>query len=389
MLKTIYLCAMLLPFAVEGQLIKTVPLSSLKYKIIGKDSLERAMFASSLDNQSFLLTCFSYANDRSGDITLIKIKKDLSVAWEKSIGISGFDFAFVTSTISDGNFLLTGFTSGKGSGGLDAYVLKINQQGDTLWTSTLGGSGDDRAYRAIETKDKHYVVIGQTTSWGKGSIDGLLYKLDASGKLLWQKTLGSELLDRTFSVTELSNGDFIVAGNTNANYPENSDILIFRASSTGEAIWEKKIVSPRGDVSHAMIQKDKNSLLSIGYTAEFSFPLSDPLVVHFDHAGEVLGKYTLKTGTDLRLMDGYISSSGKLMAAGFVRDDASAKWDPLVAELNFSNSEFTLTRILAGEENDEVYHLVPMDNKKILLVGHSHSSSNKKGDIMLIEFKRR
>jgi hypothetical protein len=370
--------------AAQAQEITRIKLADVHHTIIGNDSLEQAFSAIPLDNQSFLVAGLSYEKEIQGDLVLTKVRNDLSVVWEKKIGLPQLDYVFSGINVSDGNILWSGFR--RHAGNLDAWLLKVKPNGDTLWSKTVGGPGDDRAIRAIETRDKNYVVAGQTASWGAGTIDGLLLKVDPQGTLLWKKTFGTESLERTYALIELDNGDLIVSGINNANYPENSDILLLRITKDGELIWKKTIGSDKGDIAHGMLVKDESSFLTVGYTAEYSYPLCDPLVVHFDHNGKVLGKYTIRTGSEIKLVDGYMLSSETLVSAGFVRDSANDKWDPIVAELDFRTSRFKLTRILAGDEDDEIFHLIPMDNKTSLLVGYSFSSSNRKGDMLLVKF---
>ncbi|GAJ22610.1 unnamed protein product, partial [marine sediment metagenome] len=50
-----------------------------------------------------------------------------------------------------GGYVLAGWTRSFGSGGKDVYLLKIDVNGDIVWTRTYGGVNDDSV---IPTKIK-------------------------------------------------------------------------------------------------------------------------------------------------------------------------------------------------------------------------------------------
>src|SRR3972149_5057036 len=82
----------------------------------------------------------------------------------------------------------------------------------TTWAKTYGGAGSDIAYSVTPTSDGGYVVAGRTSSFGAGSSDAWVFKLDATGAIIWQKTYGGPAYDRAWSVQATPGGGFVVAG---------------------------------------------------------------------------------------------------------------------------------------------------------------------------------
>ncbi len=74
--------------------------------------------------------------------------------------------------------------------GCDIWVLKLNTDGSVAWQKTYGGSGDDEAYSIQQTSDGGYIVAGDTDSFGAGTADVWVLKLDSDGTVAWQKTYG-------------------------------------------------------------------------------------------------------------------------------------------------------------------------------------------------------
>ena len=78
---------------------------------------------------------------------------------------------------SDGGYIVAGCTSPAGGGNEDAYVVRLDPQGNRRWEKILGGSGNDCANAVRETADGGYIVAGWSESFGAGDRDVYLVKL--------------------------------------------------------------------------------------------------------------------------------------------------------------------------------------------------------------------
>lgn len=77
----------------------------------------------------------------------------------------------------------------------DIELVKKDLNGKVLWKRMIGGTSYDKAGQVIKTKDGGYLVVGSTSSFGKGNYDVLVAKVNSNGELLWQKTYGEFLND--------------------------------------------------------------------------------------------------------------------------------------------------------------------------------------------------
>jgi hypothetical protein len=77
----------------------------------------------------------------------------------------------------------------------DIELVKKDIKGKILWKRIIGGTSYDKASQVIRTKDGSYIVIGSTSSFGKGNYDVLIVKVSFQGEILWQKTYGEFLND--------------------------------------------------------------------------------------------------------------------------------------------------------------------------------------------------
>ena len=112
---------------------------------------------------------------------------------------------------TDGGYIIGGYTNSYGAGGCDLYLVKANSQGDTLWTRTYGTRYDDESHSVLQTTDSGYIMAGSTDS-GLFSENAYLIKTDAQGDTLWTRTYGGENYARFYSVQQTADGGFIMIG---------------------------------------------------------------------------------------------------------------------------------------------------------------------------------
>jgi len=114
----------------------------------------------------------------------------------------------------------------------DFWVFKLDQSGNILWQNLYGGGGWDQAYALCETHDGGYAVAGYTESYGRGSSEGWILKLEAAGNISWQKTYGEKnAASMLFNISQKNNGDFLAAGYI---VHAESDMLALNISEDGE-----------------------------------------------------------------------------------------------------------------------------------------------------------
>jgi hypothetical protein len=119
-------------------------------------------------------------------------------------------------------------------GGSDAWILKLDGNGNVQWTKAFGGTGYNYAYSVQQISDGGYIVAGMTGSFGAGGSDAWVFKLDGNGNMQGQKTYGGTVNDYIYSIQQTSDGGYIVAGETGSFGAGGSDAWILKLDATGE-----------------------------------------------------------------------------------------------------------------------------------------------------------
>jgi hypothetical protein len=163
------------------------------------------------------------------DAWVVKLSSTGSLQWQKALGGTGYDYAQSIQPTPDGGYIMAGVnnsTNGDVTGNHnsgDAWVVKLNNTGSIQWQKSLGGTGVDEANNIQPTPDGGYIMAGRTYSndgdvSGKhGGYDVWIVKLSSMGSLQWQKCLGGTVDDQAKTMQSTPDGGYIMAGTTNSN----------------------------------------------------------------------------------------------------------------------------------------------------------------------------
>lgn len=176
------------------------------------------------------------SNHGSGDCWIIKINNVGTIQWQKTLGGTGYDFGTFIQQISNGDFIMSGCSKSNDGdvngnhGNFDYWIVKLDSVGTIQWQKSLGGSGDDQAYLIQKTTDQGYIVSGYSNSVNgdisdnHGYYDYWVVKTDSAGTIQWQKSLGGTGDDgayATYAAHQISENSYILGGYSNSN---NGDI---------------------------------------------------------------------------------------------------------------------------------------------------------------------
>jgi len=172
------------------------------------------------------------------DAWVLKLDPNGNVAWQKTYGGPGDDVLSSVEPTGDGGYVLAGGTY-LTAGFANAWVLKLDASGNVIWQKTYGGPYNDGANSAHPTPDGGYIVGGSTWSFGAGRADAWVLKLDGDGNVVWQKTYGGAGDETALSVKPTAGGGYIVAGNTNSFGSGSTDAWVLKLDASGNVIWQR------------------------------------------------------------------------------------------------------------------------------------------------------
>ena len=169
------------------------------------------------------------------DVWVLKLDSSGNITWQKTYGGAGHDYESSIQQTSDGGYIVTGDTNSFGAGGYDAWVLKLDSGGSVIWQKTYGGTSDEWIESVQQTPDGGYIISGGTSSFGAGGYDAWSMKLDSGGSVIWQKTYGGPGAEYGGSqIEQTSDGGYIVAGYTTSYGAGSGDFWILKLDGNGD-----------------------------------------------------------------------------------------------------------------------------------------------------------
>ena len=173
------------------------------------------------------------SGDFNGDAWLLKIDSEGNEIWEKTYGGNGIDLSRHVLSTSNG-YIMIGNTTSYGNGNNDIFVIKVDEEGSQEWSSTFGGIGTDIGRKIIKYSNEGFVLIGYTDSYGEGNgFNNWLIKIDELGNIIWDKTFGGDGNDRSLSGIKTSDNGFILSGFTDSNSSELPNVYIIKTDDSG------------------------------------------------------------------------------------------------------------------------------------------------------------
>ena len=238
----------------------------------------------------------SYGSPGIGDLWALKLKADGTIAWQKTYGgnYQDFDDAYIRQT-TDGGYVLVGTTDFSGTS-YDFWVLKLDVNGSIIWQKTYGGSSTDSASLVLESFDQGtpdgYVVAGHTYSFGAGSWDIWVIRLDSSGNIVWEKAYGGSSADYIYDIRQTADGGYVATAGTYSLGVGNGDLLVLKLDSNGNIVWQNTFGGPEIDSGASVRETTDGGYVVTGRTAYFdgdSSDHSDLWVLKLDPNGEIPG----------------------------------------------------------------------------------------------------
>jgi hypothetical protein len=169
---------------------------------------------------------------------LIKTDANGGTSWTKRFDAGNAEEAKSVQQTSGGGYIVAGFTGVPWTEHSDVYLVLTDESGDSVWTRTYDAMGYEEGWSVQETLDGGYVIAGCTGIYPTGAFDAYLMKTDANGDTLWTRTYDAGRGEYGRSVQQTTDGGYIVAGYSCDAYPESTPYLV-KTDAGGSVVWAR------------------------------------------------------------------------------------------------------------------------------------------------------
>jgi uncharacterized delta-60 repeat protein len=223
--------------------------------------------------------------------------------YQVAIGGTGTEAAYSVIQTADGGFLVAGVTTSYGAGAADLYAVKLNndfsldEDFGTGGSIVVGGSSAEDLWSVVPVSDGGYILGGWTQSYGQGGYDLYAVKLTAAGALditfgsNGTRVVGQAHNDRSYCLRVISDGDYILAGYHTVPATTFLEGYIVKLTSTGTlnngfgTNGCLKIGGSGNEVFRSVRETADGSYIAVGYTTTYDVGGYDMYVVKLTAAG--------------------------------------------------------------------------------------------------------
>ena len=320
----------------------------------------------------------------SNDAWILKLDEDGNVTWQKTYGGTAYDYATSSQQTTDGGYIVAGGTESFGSGSNDIWLLKLDGSGNVTWQKTYGGTALDVLYLVQQTTDGGYIAAGYTASFGSGSNDIWLLKLDGSGNVTWQKTYGGTASDYATSVQQTTDGGYIVAGGTRSFGAGDNDAWLLKLDGSGNVTWEKTYGGTGYDAATSVQQTTDGGYIVAGGTESFAAGVEYAWLLKLDGSGNVTWEKTYSGTVYSHASAVQQTTDGGYIVAGYTNSIDAASNDAWLLKLDGSGN-VTWEKTYGGTEYEYVQSVQQTTDGGYIVAGETESFGAGMRDAWLLK----
>jgi hypothetical protein len=255
---------------------------------------------------------YSLTSNGGRDMFILKLDEEGNFIWAKSIGGPWEDRSLSIVVDSFGNVYATGhfertvdFDPGEGEfnitvfGGNDAFILKLDEDGNFLWAKRFGGEESDNGQDVVIDSSGNIYITGFFWSTAdfdpsedvynmtsSGGFDVFVVKLTMDGDLLWAKRMGGNFSDHGMAIAVDPSGNVYTTGDFSSTADFNpglesfqltslgyEDVFISKLNAEGEFLWVKTIGGTRHDIARSIAISEQGIYVAGTFenTVDFNF----------------------------------------------------------------------------------------------------------------------
>lgn len=340
----------------------------------------------------------------------LQTRGQITLNWQKTFGGGHFDIGYKVLATLDGGCIIVGMALSSESGdvdathgGGDAWVVKLDAQQNIQWQRALGGTGLDELHAILPIDSGGYILTGLSYSNDEdlpsnyGDKDVWVIRLDDTGAILWSKNFGGSSADQGYSITQVTDGNFVIAAtssSTDFDLPSSTkffDWWIIKLTSNGEIIWKKTFGGSQYEIAYDVTSTTDGGVAIIGITESLDGDVfgqhgsGDYWVLKLDSIGHIqwqkaLGGEYYENGQNIKqcpdggyIITGYSSSNN----SGDV-GQGHGSYDAWVVKLTDSG-DLEWQKAIGGNDDDWLVSISLTHDGGYLLTGTTFSTN---GDVI-------
>ena len=359
------------------------------YHTYGGFNLDEARDFKETSEKGFIIAGTSSSfGDGSTSFYLVKTDSNGTYQWSKTYGSTNNDWCKSIEKTKDNGYLLCGYSNSYSNFDYDGFIVKVDSNGNALWQKTIGETDWDFFYGSCATSDSGFVFSGETYSSTAGGTDAYICKIDRNGDTLWTRKFGTPF-DESFSDVIEAGSSIFACGKIYSSDSSKIMALLVKYDQNGNCL---DTLLYGNESSHNFkfnfVNKISNDNLLVG-GEKVMFSGSNPassLLMKLDTSMNFIWDTYAGYQSQKDCMFGFENSLNEIVALH--QQDGSVGGKASYIYQLTSNSNFVDGATQDYPGNDFLYKGILTSGNRLAFVGHTSSFGAGSSDFWLVIFKK-
>jgi hypothetical protein len=211
------------------------------------------------------------------DVYVVKTDPDGNEEWARTFGGDQSELGMAVKALANGGYVFTGTTGSFDVDNRDAYLVRTDAEGKEIWSKTYGNVEGFLAYEIGNdvqlSPDNGYVLAGNHNT-GQSSSGGellniYLLKTDENGNEVWTSSAGrGPFYDYGSALMVMPDGGYTVVGTTKSG-SDNNDLYLVRFDESGNILWQKSFGNFASEWGSGLALSSDGGMVMVGHTNSF------------------------------------------------------------------------------------------------------------------------
>ena len=288
-----------------------------------------------------------------------------------------------------GGYLLVGETQSYGEGSSNTYILKVDKKGNKIFAAAYGGRNSEVANAVVEVDDA-YMVAGTTNSFGNRVQSLYLAKVSKNGNLVWHQGYYSDKDDyyEAKDIIKISDNNLLIAGTEEHVKFFNSEVNIYlnAVNTDGQRNGIKRYGGEDPERANSIIAT-KNGYVIAGETDTWGHGRLDAYVIKLDKNGKRVWHNAFGFDEDESANQIIATKDGGYILVGTTDSDYRTQKNVFVVKID-ANGNKEWQSYYGTREEDEGFGIAEA-NDGYLIAGYTKGTKNYDSDVYLIKITKR
>jgi hypothetical protein len=295
---------------------------------------------------------------------------DPDTLWTRAYGWNNLDWGWEVQQTYDGGYIVAGQATPPGAFWTNAWLLKIDASGDTVWSKIYGDN--DCVDGMYSTSDSGYIMVGSSLSTITDNESIWLIKTDANGDTAWTKRFRSDADDWGRSVRQTYDGGYIITGITECWGPTIGDLILLKTDSAGVEVWSRPYYGDYFEWGESVRQTSDSGYIVTGWTESYGAGASNVWLLKTDANGDTLWAKTYGGNEDDQGRCVEQTPDGGYIVAAITNSFGSGNSAVWLIKTD-ADGDTLWTRVYGEETGAAAYSVEALDNGYYIVAGEKTS----------------